>query len=117
MNDGLPRDSALQPERTALSWRRTALAVAAGSLAAATVLAGNLGPGGGVLGALGLVWSVDLGFTARRRYKAAHWLMAAPPGVVATTRAAGPDVVRTLVVTAVLGVACLACVLALALGR
>ncbi|MHA7279860.1 DUF202 domain-containing protein [Arthrobacter sp. MDT2-2] len=64
-------DAGVQPERTALAWRRTALSIALGSLVAFRLLPELLGnplwAGIGLLGILGatLVW-----ITSERRYRA-----------------------------------------------
>ena len=63
-------DLGLQPERTALAWRRTALALVAGSLVGARVLAPALGALAGVLGACGVVAGLSLGLAAARRARA-----------------------------------------------
>lgn len=59
----------LQPERTALAWRRTALSVTVGSLVGLRVLPPHLGALGYAVSALGLLWGLDLVLTARRRYR------------------------------------------------
>jgi len=48
------RDPGLQPERTALAWSRTGLAVVAGSLLGGRLLAPHVGVAGLVLGAVGV---------------------------------------------------------------
>jgi uncharacterized membrane protein YidH (DUF202 family) len=70
-----PADPGLQAERTSLAWRRTALSVAVGSLIALRVLPPQLGPLGYALAVLGLLWSLDLALTARRRYRDASHLV------------------------------------------
>ncbi|MEU1972620.1 DUF202 domain-containing protein [Microbacterium sp. NPDC019599] len=63
-------DPGLQPERTELAWRRTALALAAGSLVAFRLLPAAFGEAwwslGGVAGLLMTAW---LYIGARRRYR------------------------------------------------
>lgn len=63
-------DRGLQPERTALAWRRTALSVLVGSAAGARLLAPQLGSvvvAAGVLGGAFGVWLyVSAGTRARR---------------------------------------------------
>ena len=63
-----PSDTGLQPERTSLAWRRTAMSVLVGSLALAKLLANDLPVAGVVLAAVGIIWTVDLALTAKRRY-------------------------------------------------
>jgi hypothetical protein len=103
----------MQAERTALAWRRTALSVAVGSLIGMRVLPPQLGPVGYAVAALGLVWSVDLTLTARRRYRDGSRLVnagaAGPPGGVPARTLA-----RTAATTAVVGVAALVFVVVIA---
>ena len=61
-----PFDPGLQPERTALAWRRTALALAVGSLAAGRVLE-PVSDGAWLLAALGVALGFGLLAAARRR--------------------------------------------------
>jgi Domain of unknown function (DUF202) len=106
----------LQPERTALAWRRTALTVAVGSLVAMRVLSGPLGPAGVALGVAGLLWSLDLARTARLRYAAAAALVTTDPHRVGPlSPVAGPHVIRTWWATLVVAACALVSVLVLAL--
>ncbi|WP_432495611.1 DUF202 domain-containing protein [Kineococcus gypseus] len=60
-------DAGLQPERTALAWRRTALSLVAVSLGAARLLPAQLGPGAVALGLAGAVAGVLVHVLAGRR--------------------------------------------------
>lgn len=62
-------DPGLQPERTALAWRRTALALLAGSLVASRILAELLGPWAALLGLLGVALAAWLLAALHRRYR------------------------------------------------
>ncbi|MDT0180611.1 DUF202 domain-containing protein [Microbacterium sp. ARD31] len=76
-------DPGLQPERTELAWRRTALALAVGSLVALRLLPAVLGHVAWIApGIAGLVASGVLWLAARRRYA----------GVSAATSAGGDRV-------------------------
>lgn len=74
-------DPGLQPERTALAWRRTGLALGGASLLLARVFAETSLPlalmvgGGGVGAAIILMLAVD------RRYRTHHRRLTAAPGV------------------------------------
>ncbi|MGQ4507654.1 DUF202 domain-containing protein [Dermabacteraceae bacterium P9123] len=63
-------DPGLQPERTALSWRRTGLALGVGSLIALKVLPHVFGAYSLLVCSLGLTASVAIVFFAERRYAA-----------------------------------------------
>lgn len=66
-------DPGLQPERTELAWRRTALALGAGSIVALRLLPVTFGhPVWAFGGFAGLAVAAVLWFTARRRYNAVN---------------------------------------------
>ncbi|ALJ21311.1 DUF202 domain-containing protein [Microbacterium sp. No. 7] len=67
-----PVDPGLQPERTELAWRRTALAIGIGSLLALRILPEALGGAAWALcGVVGLLVAAALWIAARRRYHSA----------------------------------------------
>ncbi len=67
-----PFDPGLQPERTALAWRRTALAFTVGPLAAARLLAPELGLLSAGAALFGLALGMSVAVAARARYRAVH---------------------------------------------
>ena len=79
-----PWDRGLQPERTALAWRRTGLALTVGSLIGLRVLPPLLGPAAYVLAGLGVVASLAVLAAAHRRYRRVHRLL------LAARQAGGP---------------------------
>jgi hypothetical protein len=89
-NDG-PWDPGLQPERTALAWRRTGLALTVGSLIGLRVLPPLLGPAAYVLAGLGVVASLAVLAAAHRRYRRVHRLLLAARDVGQTRADAGSD--------------------------
>ncbi|MFW3169324.1 DUF202 domain-containing protein [Geodermatophilus sp. CPCC 206100] len=62
-------DSGLPAERTALAWRRTALAMAAAAVGAGRLAAPVLGSAALVVAAAGLLQAALVAGTARRRYR------------------------------------------------
>ena len=72
-----PWDPGLQPERTALAWRRTGLALTVGSLIGLRVLPPLLGPAAYLLAGLGVVASLAVLAAAHRRYRRVHRLLLA----------------------------------------
>lgn len=70
-----PFDAGLWPERTALAWRRTALAVAVGSLMALRVLPEILGPWALIPAALGAGVSFVALVLTHRRYRRVHTML------------------------------------------
>lgn len=67
-----PFDAGLQPERTALAWRRTALAIAVGSLAGARVLSHVFGAWALLPAGLGLALAVGIMVVVHRRHLEVH---------------------------------------------
>lgn len=66
-------DAGLQPERTELAWRRTALAIAVGSLVSMRVLPVLLGSAYWIIaGVIGLIAAALLWVAGRARYRAAY---------------------------------------------
>jgi len=61
-----------QPERTALAWRRTGLALLGGSLVAARILPAVLGAWAAVLGLCGVASAGVLLYAIHRRYQCHH---------------------------------------------
>jgi len=108
-----PADPGLQAERTSLAWRRTALSVAIGSLVGLRVLPPQVGPLGYAVPALGLLWSVDLALTARRRYRDGSRLVRAR-GDLDGCAVAGPVLARTAAAAGVFAVAALVLVVLIA---
>lgn len=73
MSEHRPFDAGLQIERTALSWRRTALSVAIGSLVALRALPEYLGsPVWVIPGVVGVLGALVLWWTATVRYRRFH---------------------------------------------
>jgi hypothetical protein len=90
VSDG-PWDPGLQPERTALAWRRTGLALTVGSLIGLRVLPPLLGPAAYVLAGLGIVASLAVLAAAHRRYRRVHRLLLAARDAGRTRADAGSD--------------------------
>lgn len=67
-----PFDAGLQAERTALAWRRTCLALLAGSLVATRILPELFGPWSALLGVAGAVCAGLLLAAIHRRYRTHH---------------------------------------------
>ena len=120
-----PSDPGLPAERTALSWRRTAMSVAVGSAVGLKLLPPYLGVAGYVAGAFGLLWSIDLALCARRRYHDADRALRIDLGtggehvrLGAASRSrsvhVGYPVARTALVTGLVGLGSLVAVLVMA---
>jgi hypothetical protein len=69
---GRPFDQGLQPERTALAWRRTSLSLTVGALVAARVLPHFWGAPGLLIAGAGVIASVAIIVLAHRRYRTHH---------------------------------------------
>ncbi|BCW66732.1 hypothetical protein NicSoilB4_14950 [Arthrobacter sp. NicSoilB4] len=72
---GRPFDAGLQPKRTALAWRRTALAVAVACLAALRILPEVLGSWALLPAALGACVSFVALVLTHRRYRRIHTIL------------------------------------------
>lgn len=70
-----PFDAGLQPERTALAWRRTAMAVAVASLAALRILPEVLGSWALIPAVLGAAVSFVAIVLTHRRYRRIHTVL------------------------------------------
>ncbi|NMR18753.1 DUF202 domain-containing protein [Cellulomonas fimi] len=100
-----PFDPGLQPERTAMAWRRTALALAVGPLVGARLLAPDLGALTAVVALLGMVVGVTIGAAASSRHRRVHRVLTSDAG---GDRLPGAGLLLlTAVVTAFGGVAAL----------
>jgi uncharacterized membrane protein YidH (DUF202 family) len=75
-----PSDPGLQPERTALAWRRTALALVVGSLLGLRVLPQLLGPAGLVVAAAGVAAALAVLAAAHGRYRRVHRILTSGSG-------------------------------------
>ncbi|MEQ3554660.1 DUF202 domain-containing protein [Pseudonocardia nematodicida] len=102
-------DAGLQPERTGLAWRRTAIALAVGSLIALRVLPDAGGSAWLLLpGMVGLITAAGLLVAAERRYRQTHRRLTAElPGHVG----GGAIVAATALATGLLALAALLFVL------
>lgn len=111
-----PWDAGLQPERTELAWRRSALTIALGSLVAARLLPVVLGdPWWALFGAAGFVAAIVVWIGARRRYLAMTRLLETHGERAALT--GGPAVAAMAVLAFGAAVAALGVVVAGALTR
>lgn len=70
-----PFDVGLQPERTALAWRRTALALVVGAVVSIRVLPTLLGTWALVPAGAGIVLAVALLVASHKRYRRQHDLL------------------------------------------
>lgn len=107
------RDPGLQPERTLLAWRRTALALVVLSALATRYLAVDLGPIAGALGGVGILLSAAAVASAHLRYRAVIRDFAAADAGARTLPSGGRTLALVALATLAVGVAGLAVVLAL----
>lgn len=111
-----PWDAGLQPERTELAWRRSALTIALGSLVAARLLPVVLGdPWWALFGVAGFAAAVVVWIGARRRYLAMTRRLEAHGDRAPLT--GGPAVAAMALLAFVAAVAALGIVVAGALQR
>ncbi len=111
-------DPGLQPERTALAWRRTGLALGGGSLLLARVLAESSGalPLGLAVGAFGVLAAVLILVAVERRYRSHHHRLMAAKGERIRLAGGGlPAIVAAT--TGVLGIGALLAVILFAAQR
>ena len=105
-----PFDVGLQPERTALAWRRTALALVVGAVVGIRVLPALLGPWALIPAGLGIVLAVTLLVASHTRYRRQHELLTtASSARIILSDGALPALVAGTVLLG--GLACLAVVL------
>jgi len=91
-------DPGLQPERTELAWRRTALAMGIGSLLAVRLLPAAMGsPWWALPGFAGMLLAAALWLGARRRHRAVAQALAAHGDRAALPDGALPAMLATLV--------------------
>jgi uncharacterized membrane protein YidH (DUF202 family) len=103
-------DAGLQAERTALAWRRTALALAVGAVGAGRLAAPVVGVLAVGLAGLGLVQAVAVAVAAQRRYRVAHRSLTAR-GDLTAVRAAGLPIAALALSAGTVGLLALAFVL------
>ena len=81
-----PFDPGLQPERSALAWQRTALAIAVGSLIFGRILSGTFGFWALLPMVAGLTMAALLGLKSHRRYAHHHRTLTSGHGMLADGR-------------------------------
>lgn len=108
-------DPGLQPERTALAWRRTGLALLVGALVGARILPHAVGDWAYVPAAGGVLAAVAVLALAERRYRAVHAGLTSPDGAAWTPPGGGLAALVTVLALAA-GLAALVMVVATAVG-
>lgn len=81
-----PFDPGLQPERSALAWQRTGLAIAVGSLIFGRILSTSLGFWALLPMMIGLTMAAVLGLKAHQRYAHHHRTLTSGQGMLADGR-------------------------------
>ncbi|RUQ98346.1 DUF202 domain-containing protein [Labedella endophytica] len=110
-----PFDPGLQPERTALAWRRTALALVVAAVVGIRVLPTLLGDWAMIPAGAGLVLAVIVLLASHRRYREHHVrLTTSTSDRIALPDGALPALVAATTLAA--GIACAVVVVVLALG-
>lgn len=110
-----PFDAGLQPERTALAWRRTALALVIAALVGVRVLPVLLGPWAFIPAGSGVALAVGVLFASHARYRVQHNRLTSS----GSDRSALPDGCLPAIVMGMAiagGVACLSVVVVTALS-
>ncbi len=101
-----PFDSGLQPERTALAWRRTALALVVAAVVGMRVLPTVLGGWAILPAGTGIALAVGVLFASHYRYQQHHHRLT----TAATDRIALPDGALPALVAGMTGLAGVACI-------
>lgn len=108
-----PFDAGLQPERTLLAWRRTALALGVAAVVAARLTLAVIGIAGVLVGLLGVIAALAAYVFAARRYRSVHAGLSAGRAVLASD---GSAMASAAVATGALSIVALVYVLASGLG-
>jgi len=104
-------DAGLQPERTALSWRRTGLTLVGGSLLLARVLAEVSLPLALTVGAAGVLAAIAILLAVERRYRSHHRRLTASDDQRVALAGGGLPLVVAVVTVLLGGVAVAAAIL------